>query len=108
MLLLPLTQKHAVVMPVYNEDTRRIMVGFEACIRELMESDNSSKFDFFMLSDTRDMEKADAELRAFSRLKKRLGAFSSQVFYRRREQNCTEKWATLKSFVNAGVQITSQ
>ncbi|HBI76000.1 MAG TPA: glucan biosynthesis glucosyltransferase H, partial [Alteromonas macleodii] len=51
-----LTQKHAVVMPVYNEDTRRIMVGFEACIRELMESDNSSKFDFFMLSDTRDME----------------------------------------------------
>ena len=50
----PLTQKHAVVMPVYNEDTRRIMVGFEACIRELMESENSSKFDFFMLSDTRD------------------------------------------------------
>jgi len=37
----PLTQKHAVVMPVYNEDTRRIMVGFEACIRELMESENS-------------------------------------------------------------------
>jgi len=93
-----LTQKHAVVMPVYNEDTRRIMVGFEACIRELMESDNSSKFDFFMLSDTRDMEKADAELRAFSRLKKRLGAFSSQVFYRRREQNLHRKVGNLKEF----------
>ena len=77
---LPLTQKHAIVMPVYNEDTRRIMVGFEACIRELMESNNRDKFDFYMLSDTRDMEKADAELRAFNRLKKRLGAFSSQVF----------------------------
>lgn len=93
-----LTQKHAVVMPVYNEDTRRIMVGFEACIRELMESENSSKFDFFMLSDTRDTEKADAELRAFTRLKKRLGAFSSQVFYRRREQNLHRKVGNLKEF----------
>ena len=33
-----LHKRHAVVMPVYNEDTRRIMVGFEACIRELMDS----------------------------------------------------------------------
>ena len=94
----PITKRHAVVMPVYNEDTRRIMVGFEACIRELMDSKSKDNFDFFMLSDTRDMEKADAELRAFTRLQKRLGAFSSQVFYRRREHNLHRKVGNLKEF----------
>ena len=96
--LTPITKRHAVVMPVYNEDTRRIMVGFEACIRELMDSKSKDNFDFFMLSDTRDMEKADAELRAFTRLQKRLGAFASQVFYRRREQNLHRKVGNLKEF----------
>ncbi|WP_412727762.1 glucans biosynthesis glucosyltransferase MdoH [Alteromonas sp. D210916BOD_24] len=94
----PLSQRHAVVMPVYNEDTRRIMVGFEACIRELMSTQNAAKFDFYMLSDTRDSEKADSELRAFTRLKKRLGHFSSKVFYRRREQNLHRKVGNLKEF----------
>jgi membrane glycosyltransferase len=94
----PLHQRHAIVMPVYNEDTRRIMVGFEACIRELMDSANAKQFDFYMLSDTRDMQKADAELRAFARLQKRLGRFSQQVFYRRREQNLHRKVGNLKDF----------
>ncbi len=95
---LSLSQRHAVVMPVYNENTRRIMVGFEACIRELMDSSCAANFDFFMLSDTRDLEKADAELRAFTRLQKRLGCYSSHVFYRRREQNLHRKVGNLKEF----------
>ena len=43
--LTPITKRHAVVMPVYNEDTRRIMVGFEACIRELMDSKSKDNFE---------------------------------------------------------------
>lgn len=93
-----LEARHAVVMPVYNEDTKRIMVGFEACIRELMDSNSAANFDFFMLSDTRDAQKADAELRAFTRLQKRLGNYASQVFYRRREQNLHRKVGNLKEF----------
>ncbi len=93
-----LSQRHAVVMPVYNEDTQRIMVGFEACIRELMQSDNADKFDFYMLSDTRDSEMAQAELRAWQRLTARLGAYANQVFYRRREQNTHRKVGNLKDF----------
>jgi len=93
-----LEARHAVVMPVYNEDTKRIMVGFEACIRELMDSNSAANFDFFMLSDTRDIQKADAELRAFTRLQKRLGNYASQVFYRRREQNLHRKVGNLKEF----------
>ncbi|WP_218419100.1 glucans biosynthesis glucosyltransferase MdoH [Alteromonas lipotrueae] len=93
-----LTERHAVVMPVYNEDTRRIMVGFEACVRELMNTPHADHFDFYMLSDTRDQTKADAELRAWQRMTKRLGSFASQVFYRRREKNLHRKVGNLKEF----------
>ena len=93
-----LSQRHAVVMPVYNEDTRRIMVGFEACIRELMESKHSDHFDFYMLSDTRDEVKAEDELRAFNRLSRRLGNYAKHVFYRRREKNDHRKVGNLKDF----------
>lgn len=64
-------------MLVYNEDICCIMVGFEVCICELMESDNSFKFDFFMFSDICDMEKVDVELCVFICLKKCLGVFFS-------------------------------
>lgn len=94
----PLVQKHAVVMPVYNEDTRRIMVGFEACVREIMGSTQAEQFDFFMLSDTRDEQKAEAELRAWNRMTKRLGQYASHVFYRRREENSHRKVGNLKDF----------
>ena len=94
----PLVQKHAVVMPVYNEDTRRIMVGFEACVREIMGSTQAEQFDFFMLSDTRDEQKAEAELRAWNRMTKRLGRYASHVFYRRREENSHRKVGNLKDF----------
>ena len=94
----PLVQKHAVVMPVYNEDTRRIMVGFEACVREIMGSTQAEHFDFFMLSDTRDEQKAEAELRAWNRMTKRLGRYASHVFYRRREENSHRKVGNLKDF----------
>ena len=94
----PLVQKHAVVMPVYNEDTRRIMVGFEACVREIMGSAQAEQFDFFMLSDTRDEQKAEAELRAWNRMTKRLGRYASHVFYRRREENSHRKVGNLKDF----------
>lgn len=93
-----LNQRHAIVMPVYNEDTKRIMVGFEACIRELMERESGNNFDFFMLSDTRDAEKADAELRAFARLQRRIGDYAQHVFYRRRENNTHRKVGNLKEF----------
>ena len=94
----PLVQKHAVVKPVYNEDTRRIMVGFEACVREIMGSTQAEQFDFFMLSDTRDEQKAEAELRAWNRMTKRLGQYASHVFYRRREENSHRKVGNLKDF----------
>ena len=94
----PLTKRHAVVMPVYNEDTRRIMVGFEACVRELLDTDNGKQYDFYMLSDTTKPEMAEAELAAWEALTARLGDKSSQVFYRRREKNTGRKVGNLADF----------
>lgn len=97
-LQVKLRKRHAVVMPVYNEETRRIMVGFEACVRELMNTPYSEQFDFFMLSDTRDEHLADMELRAWQRMTQRLGKYATHVFYRRREQNAHRKVGNIKDF----------
>lgn len=93
-----LTSRHAVVMPVYNEDTARIMVGFEACVRELLGSREGQQFDFYMLSDTQDRQLAEAELRGWQRLQARLGEQGKRVFYRRREINTERKVGNLKDF----------
>ena len=50
----PITQRHAIVMPVYNEDTDRIIVGFEACVNAILKTDYASQYDFYMLSDAQD------------------------------------------------------
>lgn len=95
---MPLSQRHAVVMPVYNEDTRRIMVGFEACVRELLSSSQGAQFDFYMLSDTTKADIAQAELAAWEALQQRLGSAGSQVFYRRREKNIGRKVGNIADF----------
>ncbi|QJR80829.1 glucans biosynthesis glucosyltransferase MdoH [Alteromonas pelagimontana] len=94
----PVRNRHAIVMPVYNEDTKRIMVGFQACVKEIMRSPHADKFDFFMLSDTRDESMIKAELCAWQRMQKRLGSFSDRIFYRRREVNTGRKVGNITDF----------
>lgn len=96
-----LTRRHAVIMPVYNEDTHRIMVGFEACVRELLEHPQGRQFDFFMLSDTRDAFKAQAELDAWQDLQARLrgqDGLASRCHYRRRDKNIGRKVGNVSDF----------
>ncbi|GAA0341528.1 hypothetical protein GCM10009092_02550 [Bowmanella denitrificans] len=88
----------AVVMPVYNEDTRRIMAGFESCLRSLADSGHLAHFDFYMLSDTRNPELAQAELDHWQALQQRLGNLRHHAFYRRREKNGERKVGNLKEF----------
>lgn len=96
--LLPITTRTAVVMPVYNEDTRRIIAGFEATLRSLEKTGELSHFDFFMLSDTTKPDIAQAERDAWQQLTERLGHLSQQVFYRRREKNIGRKVGNLAEF----------
>lgn len=95
---LSITTRTAVVMPVYNEDTHRIMAGFEATLRSLEKTGELSHFDFFMLSDTTKLDIAQAERDAWQQLTERLGELSKQVFYRRREKNIARKVGNLAEF----------
>lgn len=88
----------AVVMPIYNEDTRRVIAGLEANLRSLQQTGQLAHFDFFLLSDTQDAQLAQAELGAWQCLRERLGALQSQVFYRRRLNNEGRKVGNLTDF----------
>ncbi len=90
--------RHAVVMPVYNEDTDRIMAGFEACLMDLENTGQLEHFDFYMLSDTQNPDMAQAELTAWHELCQRVGNLSENIYYRRREKNVHRKVGNLADF----------
>lgn len=94
-----LAQRHALVMPVYNEDTLRIMAGFEACIKEIAQYSHQSQFDFYMLSDTQHPELIKAEKSMWSKVLSTLPKkVKKRCFYRRRKQNTEKKVGNLKDF----------
>ncbi|HEA17298.1 MAG TPA: glucans biosynthesis glucosyltransferase MdoH [Pseudoalteromonas prydzensis] len=88
----------AVVMPIYNEDTQRVIAGFEVSLRSLIKTAQFAHFDFYLLSDTQDKEIANNELKAWHALSERLGDFAKQTFYRRREDNKHRKVGNLTDF----------
>lgn len=94
----PITTRTAVVMPVYNEDTHRVIAGFEATLRSLESTGELANFDFFLLSDTTNLTIAQAERDAWQLLQERLGGLGKQAFYRRREKNIGRKVGNLAEF----------
>lgn len=94
----PIATRTAVVMPVYNEDTHRVIAGFEATLRSLEKTGEIDKFDFFLLSDTTNLTIAQAERDAWQLLQERLGDLAKQAFYRRREKNIARKVGNLAEF----------
>ncbi len=88
----------AVVMPVYNEDTHRVMAGFEANVRSLLATGEGQHFDFYLLSDTQDPKIAAAEADAWQRFRHHIGQYGNQCFYRRREKNTHRKVGNLMDF----------
>jgi membrane glycosyltransferase len=94
----PISCRTAVVMPVYNEDTHRVIAGFEATLRSLEKTGEIAHFDFFLLSDTTNLTIAQAERDAWQLLTERLGDLSKQTFYRRREKNIARKVGNLAEF----------
>ena len=96
---MPIHTRTAVVMPVYNEETRRVIAGFEATLRGLAATGEARHFDFFLLSDSTDEQVARTECAAWQALRERLpAALREQVFYRRRTRNTGRKVGNLKDF----------
>lgn len=96
---LPIIGRTAVVMPIYNEDTHRVVAGFEATLRSLEKTGEIAHFDFFMLSDTTNLTIAQRERDFWQQFTARIGDLSKQTFYRRREKNLHRKVGNIAEFL---------
>ena len=96
--LTALNHKTAIVMPIYNEDTQRVMAGIEATLLSLAQTEQQEHFDFYLLSDTNNESIVENEIQAWQILKQRLSHLSIQLFYRRRDKNIHRKVGNIADF----------
>lgn len=94
----PLEKRFVVVMPVYNEDSDRFCARIEAIYRSIQATGHGASFDFFILSDTRDLDLWVLEEVAWTNLCRKLDAFGS-IYYRRRKFNTSRKAGNIGDFV---------
>lgn len=87
----------AIVLPVYNEDPRRVFAGLRAIYESLLRSDAPDVFDFFVLSDSNRPERWLEEEQSWAILCRDLGAFG-RINYRRRSVNTDKKAGNLLEF----------
>lgn len=93
-----LGKRHAVVMPVYNEDSAKFCARIEAIYRSIEATGHLDSFDFFILSDTRDLDLWVLEEVAWTNLCLRLKGFG-KIYYRRRKTNENRKAGNIGDFV---------
>ena len=94
----PLVKRHAVVIPVYNEDSVKVCARIEAIYRSIEATGNLDSFDFFILSDTRDLDLWVMEETSWTNLCRRLDGFG-RIYYRRRKTNENRKAGNIGDFV---------
>ena len=94
----PLAKRHAVVIPVYNEDSVKVCARIEAIYRSIEATGNLDSFDFFILSDTRDLDLWVMEETSWTNLCRRLEGFG-RIYYRRRKTNENRKAGNIGDFV---------
>jgi membrane glycosyltransferase len=95
-----LASRTAIVMPIYNEDTQRVIAGLDVIWSSLSAEPQHAAFDLFILSDTRKDEVAAAEDTAWRALVARHRA-QGRIFYRRREHNTGRKAGNIADFVRS-------
>src|SRR5439155_23354254 len=76
----------AMLLPTYNEDPYRVLARLRAIYESVEETGCSSKFDWFVLSDTTDPTTWIAEEKCFLGLRQDLGN-GAAIFYRHRPEN---------------------
>ncbi len=93
----PVDAPTAIGMPVFNEDTSRIMEGLRVIYRSLEATGQLDAFDFFILSDTTNPNRWIEEESAWVALTRQLGA-RGRMFYRKRRVNLNKKAGNLADF----------
>jgi membrane glycosyltransferase len=92
-----LTERTAVVMPIYNEAPARVFGSMQAIIEDVERTGLGGAFDYFFLSDTTDGNVWVAEERAFLAMRQRLP--EQRIYYRRRRKNTSRKAGNIADFV---------
>ncbi len=92
------TTRNALLLPTYNEDPQRVTARLQAIYESVRETGQIARFDFFILSDTRDPDIWIGEEAAYLELLRRTG--SAQIFYRHRADNAGRKAGNIGEWVS--------
>ena len=93
----PITERTAIVMPVYNEVAERVFRHLQTVVETLDDTDQAGAFDIFLLSDTQDPEIAAEEEERFARWRSH-DRRPERLHYRRRTDNAGHKTGNLREF----------
>ncbi|WP_161604305.1 glucans biosynthesis glucosyltransferase MdoH [Roseiconus nitratireducens] len=95
-------KRTSVLVPIYNESTSDVFAGVEAMYRSLAATGMSDRFDFFVLSDSREISIWLAEEAAWKKLVARLRREFPEsrcgVHYRHRSNNVARKAGNISEF----------
>ena len=94
----PLRTRTAIVMPVYNENPRRVAAGLEAIWSSLQRQPEQAAFDLYLLSDSSDLEIAAQERAIWQQLIARY-ASAGRVHYRCRRERSGRKAGNIADFI---------
>ena len=99
-VLLPDNGRTAIIMPICNEDVDTVFAGLRATCESLMATGKGRHFDVFVLSDSYQPGKADAEREAWERLRGVLAAQGTpvEVYYRLRQRRTHRKAGNVADF----------
>ncbi|XXJ19914.1 glucans biosynthesis glucosyltransferase MdoH [Desulfovibrio caledoniensis] len=87
----------AVLFPICNEDTPRVMAGVKTTYLSLKETPGADQFDIHILSDSGGADKWMEEEAAWAALVEELGA-QNRIFYRNRKVNLKRKSGNVADF----------
>ena len=89
----------AIIFPIYNEDSVRVLEGLRATYESLERTGQLGRFDFFILSDSTHPDRWIEEERRWSELVCDLDALG-KIYYRRRLFNEERKSGNVRDFLN--------
>jgi len=90
----------ALVFPVYDEDPHRVCESLRSVYEAIAETGELERFDFFILSDSRQLATWIEEEECWFALTRQLNAFG-RIFYRRRAENIGRKSGNIRDFLKA-------
>lgn len=89
----------AIIFPIYNEDSIRVLEGLRATYESLERTGQLDKFDFFILSDSTNPDRWVEEEKNWCDLVRDLDALG-KIYYRRRLFNEARKSGNVRDFLN--------